>query len=197
MNNINYRYQVTFTKEEQVRFLSHLDMMRLIERVLRRSELPLAFSQGFCPKLKLSLAWPLSVGMTGAKEFADFQLTAWVKPDLIAPLLNHVAPVGCSFQDAQAVPLKQAALTTQVTAARWRLEVPTSIDLEQVYQALKENLKELDYNKSFADLLHDQQKTVSSTILDITLPAGPAKNIRLQKILPLEVKIHRSELILY
>ncbi|MFQ5886684.1 MAG: TIGR03936 family radical SAM-associated protein, partial [Anaerolineae bacterium] len=56
------RIRITFSKGEEIQYISHLDMMRLWKRTLRRANLPLAYSKGFNPQPKISIAAPLPVG---------------------------------------------------------------------------------------------------------------------------------------
>ena len=116
-----FRIRLKFTKEDPIKYLGHLDMMKLLERAIRRADLPMLYSQGFCPKIKLSIAWPLSVGMTSSCEYADIQLDKLVSPDKIAPLLNSVLPAGCRILSASLVDPKQKSLTEQVSEARWKV----------------------------------------------------------------------------
>ena len=55
------RLRVTFTRGEQVKYITHLDLMRFWERALRRAEIPVAYSEGFSPHPQLALAAPLAV----------------------------------------------------------------------------------------------------------------------------------------
>ena len=57
------RYLIKFTKEENIKFIAHLDLMRTIQRIIRRSGLPVEYSKGFNPHMALSIAQPLSVGV--------------------------------------------------------------------------------------------------------------------------------------
>jgi radical SAM-linked protein len=58
------KIKAKFTKGPQVKYISHLDLMKTIEKALRRAQLPIAFSQGFNPHPKISLASALAVGVT-------------------------------------------------------------------------------------------------------------------------------------
>jgi hypothetical protein len=75
-----------------MRFLSHIELMNIFHRALRRSGLPLSFTKGFHPHPRLSMGPALAVGMEGTREFFDFELTApaEIPPDLFSRLL----PVG-------------------------------------------------------------------------------------------------------
>ena len=58
---MQYRLKFSFTREENIKYISHLDMMRLLQRALRRAEIPVAYSGGFNPQPRLSIALPLSL----------------------------------------------------------------------------------------------------------------------------------------
>jgi radical SAM-linked protein len=68
------KYWVRYAKGGSLRFVGHLDMLHAWERVLRRSRLPLAFSQGFSPRPLLSLAAPLPVGQYSRAEYLELEL---------------------------------------------------------------------------------------------------------------------------
>ena len=62
---------VVFEKTPRLRMIGHLDLMRAMQRALRRSDLPLRYSQGFNPHILLSFAAPLSLGMAGKREVME------------------------------------------------------------------------------------------------------------------------------
>lgn len=80
--------RVKFDRGEEVRYISHLDLMKVFERALRRSRLPIAYSQGFNPHPQMVFGLPLSVGVTSSSEYADFELSEDVAPDEFAGRLN-------------------------------------------------------------------------------------------------------------
>jgi hypothetical protein len=75
------RYRFEYEKTGRQRFLSHIEMINLIQRALRCSGLPLSFTEGFNPHPRLSLGPALAVGMEGSKEFFDVELTGESKID--------------------------------------------------------------------------------------------------------------------
>lgn len=88
----HFRYRIVYEKRGRVRFLSHIDTLNVIQRALRRSGLPIAFSEGFHPHPRFSAGPSLAVGMEGLREFFDVELLAPVKP---APgVLNAAFPEG-------------------------------------------------------------------------------------------------------
>jgi radical SAM-linked protein len=81
-----------FQKGEQVRHLGHLDLQRTMQRALRRSGLPIAYSQGFHPHVLLAFASALSVGVSSDGEIADAPLSAPASPEACLQRMNAVLP---------------------------------------------------------------------------------------------------------
>ena len=72
---IRDRYVIKFTKGADIKFIGHLDLMRTIQRIIKRSGLPVEYSKGFNPNMALSIAQPLSVGVYSDGEYLDLVLT--------------------------------------------------------------------------------------------------------------------------
>ncbi len=72
------RLRIRFSRGEEVKFISHLDLMRMWQRVMQRADIPLAYSEGFNPHPRLALAAPLPVGVTAQSELMDIVCTRWV-----------------------------------------------------------------------------------------------------------------------
>ncbi len=94
-------YRGRFTKEGNAIWISHLDLMRVLQRGFRRAGLLLKHSQGFTPHPALSLALPLSVGVSSSCELMDFELAEGqeMEAEKIAALLNPVLPEGIRIQE--------------------------------------------------------------------------------------------------
>lgn len=83
-----------FTREENVRFISHLDIMRVFERALRRARLPVKYSEGYNPRPAIVFGLPLPVGVTSEAEYADFELTQKITPQEFLKALSMQLPGG-------------------------------------------------------------------------------------------------------
>ena len=70
---IRFKYRIKYTKGPELRFVSHLDLMRLFQRAVRRAGLPIGYSHGFNPHQLMSFGNPLSLGMTSTGEYCDFE----------------------------------------------------------------------------------------------------------------------------
>ena len=94
------RYLIKFSKGEGIKFISHLDLMRTIQRIIRRSGVPIEYSKGFNPRMALSLAQPLSVGVYSDGEYMDIVLTEEMKVADLLARLNEAAPPTIRFFEA-------------------------------------------------------------------------------------------------
>lgn len=97
------RYLIKFSKGEGIKFISHLDLMRTIQRIIRRSGIPIEYSKGFNPHMALSLAQPLSVGVYSDGEYMDIILTEKIDTTTLLQRLNEAAPPTIRFFEATAI----------------------------------------------------------------------------------------------
>ncbi|WP_072894584.1 TIGR03936 family radical SAM-associated protein [Clostridium fallax] len=91
------RYLIKFTKESDIKFISHLDLMRTIQRIIRRAELPIEYSKGFNPHMSLSIAQPLSVGVYSTGDYLDIVLTETLPNEEVKNILNNYTCKGIKF----------------------------------------------------------------------------------------------------
>lgn len=103
------KVRIRFRKSGDLRLVSHLDLMRSFERMLRRAALPFRMSQGFHPTPRLVLAQSLPLGFIGASEVAELELTEELEPADVLRRLREQAPPGIEFLSATRIPLKTTA----------------------------------------------------------------------------------------
>ena len=106
MSQVRQFFRARFSKQGDVRFTSHHDLMRLFERAIRRAQLPVAMSQGYNPRPQISLPAPLSVGFWGENEVVDFELCSWLRPAEVQERLAVQLPVGIDLFSLRAVPTR-------------------------------------------------------------------------------------------
>lgn len=117
------RIRVTFSRGDQLRYITHLDLMRAWERALRRAEIPIAYSEGFSPHAQISLAAPLAVGVTSDAELMDVFLAERVAPRELLRRLADQLPTGLAATAAHEVALALPALQAEVRAAEYEVDV--------------------------------------------------------------------------
>jgi len=95
------KIKIKYLKGEEIKYLSHLDHIRALERALRRSALPIAYSEGFNPRPRISyLTRALKVGETSDSCQAELTFRTWVKPEVVKETLNQQLPAGFRILDA-------------------------------------------------------------------------------------------------
>ncbi len=115
------RYRVHFEKLAGMRFTSHLDLHRTMERTIRRASLPLAYSQGFNPRPRLNLASALPLGYTSEAEIMDIWLEDSIEPEKLLEALLVASPPGLAVKEVSEVDLKAPALQTQVVSSKYKV----------------------------------------------------------------------------
>ncbi|MFH1381562.1 MAG: TIGR03936 family radical SAM-associated protein [Chloroflexota bacterium] len=117
------RLRIKFSRGEEIKFISHLDMMRLWERALRRAQIPLDYSLGFSPHPRISLAAPLAVGMTSEAELMDIVVAKWVSLHRLTATVSPQLPAGLKIIDVYQLPLEMPSLQSQIRYAEYKVEV--------------------------------------------------------------------------
>ncbi|MBI4287027.1 MAG: DUF2344 domain-containing protein [Chloroflexi bacterium] len=133
------RWRIRFSRQDELKYIPHLSIMRFWERALRRAALPLAYTQGFSPHPRLSLAAPLAVGVTSDDEMLDLYLTRPVAPNLLQSALAAQIPRGILVLQVQAIHPSAPALPSQVRWAEYKVELDTGradADIETAIRAL-------------------------------------------------------------
>lgn len=102
-----FSYRVRFTKTGKMRFLSHHDLMRLFERALRRTGLPLRMTEGYNPHPVIAFPTALGLGIESLDEILEFELTSWTSPKQLEKLLGEQLPEGVGVASAEAFDRKQ------------------------------------------------------------------------------------------
>ncbi len=88
VNNAPITLRVKFYKKGSLQYISHLDLVRTMMKIIVRAKLPLWYTEGFNPKPKLTFAAPLSIGTESMCEFMDIRLTERMNPKLALAALN-------------------------------------------------------------------------------------------------------------
>ncbi len=175
--NIVETVRVVFTKTGRAKYISHLDLMRTMTRVLRRAGIPLWYTEGFSKHPYITFAAPLSLGFESDYETMDFRLEEPMSHEEIVARLNANMPQGIVVLSAATAVMKAG----KITASRWELCLPLATK-ERVEEVLaqdtievqkrtkKKTLKALDIKPFIRDMEMAQQE--ERLVLTVTLPTG-------------------------
>ena len=139
------RYLIKYSKESGIKFISHLDLMRTIQRVIRRADLPIEYSKGFNPHMNVSIAQPLSVGMYSCGEYMDVGLSEDMTEESIKDKLRSNLPVGIQIIEVTKVRIGENKKIPQamalIDAAKYSINIKyndtTSLN-DEINKILKE-----------------------------------------------------------
>ena len=92
INNSPINLRVKFQKIGNLQYVSHLDLVRTMNKIIVRAGLPLWYSEGYNPKPKMVFAAPLSVGTESVTEFMDVRLTDRIEPAVAMECINRNMP---------------------------------------------------------------------------------------------------------
>jgi radical SAM-linked protein len=180
---------VYYAKLDAAKYFSHLEMVNIFLRALKRAEIPLKFSQGFHPKPKISFDDPLPVGMESEQERFKLSVPDFVEPDTLTRQLNLQLPQGLVINSCRIISSSAECQSPQVSTYRVTL------------QAVEFNLQNLaSYNQStdfpislsnrkgklkkvnLKDMV-EKLELKDSKCLQVALMAQPGKTIRPEHIL--------------
>lgn len=128
------RIRLAFSKQGALRYTGHLDLHRLWERALRRADLPIAYSQGFHPQPKISLASALPLGFASRAELVDVRLNQEIPLGEIAVRLKESLPPDLQILDITTIDEQAPALQTLVLSAHYEIHFIESVEPERLKQ---------------------------------------------------------------
>lgn len=143
------RYMLKFTKEEVIKYTSHLDMVRLFKRAFQRSGMRLVFSAGFNPHPKMTLAQPLSLGYTSVGEWIEFETVNNLDPEEVKTTLAKVLPPGIKLLEISTMTPEEKSLASRCNAAEYTI----AMCLDYVETARTDLSEVLKANSSGEDFL--------------------------------------------
>lgn len=116
------RVRLRYAKRGRLRFTSHRDFARALERALRRAGVPMAYSAGFTPHPKISYMGASPTGVASEAEYVELGLAREVDVEALRAALDEVLPDGLDMLEA--VVAGPGALAERMQASRWRIELP-------------------------------------------------------------------------
>jgi len=125
-----YRLRIQYAKQGRGAHLSHLEVIRALDRMARRARLPYAVTQGFSPHMKVAFGPALSVGTASRSEYFDVTLTDFVNPDEALQRLKAAAtPVLPALRCGYVSP-REPSLSADVTILEYQVMIDASVDIK-------------------------------------------------------------------
>lgn len=127
------KYRLKYCKESGMRFISHLDLLKIFSRAARRCGLPLTYSQGFNPHPELVFNAPLPLGVTSESEFVDISLDEDLSEEQCLSLLKSALPDGIRPVSVRKMTEREATVMKYVCSCQYRIQIEVSNVTPQVY----------------------------------------------------------------
>src|SRR5512136_2440240 len=135
------RLRLRFSRGEGLKSISHLDVMRLWERALRRAGIPMAYSEGFSPHPRISLAAPLPIGVTSEAELMDIVVKKTVSPLFCMQNTKPQLPRGLEVLETVQVPLTAPSLQSQAQFIDYRVSDRSDRTADEIREAVTTTLQ--------------------------------------------------------
>lgn len=168
---IKQRLHITFGKYDALVYTGNLDIAKLWERVLRRTGLPILYSEGFNPRPRIALASALPLGISSECEILDVSLREIIPLDGLADRLTATSPAGLRIFAISEVPVRSPTLTQYIRSAEYRVTLDTATNLS----ALQDRITQLLASDHFAQERERKGKPVTvnarNLINDVSLDA--------------------------
>lgn len=196
------KFRIKFSKEGIVRFISHLEMVTFLRRAVRRAKLPVIYSQGFNPQIRLALGPALPLGYESQTEYFDLELARRQNPEEIRKQLNLQMPEGFSIIEVRPVPILSPSLEEKINLAEY--EIFANIEEERIKAFFKQDKFIISKIKKGKEEKIDIRRLVLKMTKDgqslkLLLLFGPKQNVRpeliLQKIFNFSEALSKQTLI--
>lgn len=127
------RFRLQYEKKDYCRYISHLDLIRIFERVCRRADIPLSFSQGFNPHPRLSFGPPLSLGFSSEAEYLDMEIDAAYDKNL-AESMNAFLPKGLKILARKEIKSKVQSLSAAINQSEYLVSLPQKAPMADSFE---------------------------------------------------------------
>jgi radical SAM-linked protein len=118
------RLRIRYAKRGRLRFASHRDLARALERALRRAGLPMAFSAGFTPHPKISYVGAAPTGAASEAEYLEIGLSEPREPEEVRAALDAALPPDIAVLECVTAVEGSGSLADRIDASAWRVELP-------------------------------------------------------------------------
>ncbi len=158
------KLRLRYTKRGPLRFASHRDLARALERALRRAQVPMAFSAGFSPHPKISYVGAAPTGAASEAEYLEIGVTRPCDPEAVRLALDASLPTGIDVVDCVAAQEGTGSLAERIDASVWRIELagvePAELgsalaaflarDVVTIARRMKDGLRDVDARAAVA-----------------------------------------------
>ena len=193
--------RIKYSKLGDISYISHLDIIKLMERIVRRTGLKLSYSEGFNPHPKTAFSPALQLGVQSHCEYLDMEFDEAVEEDLLIQKLNEKTVEGINFIEAKILTDKVDSLVAFITHSRYEIAADEEVEnnISKIISAInkinntnemlltkktkKGNIKEYNVKEYIGTIDFERKSDGLSIFVDIC--SGSVKSINPKKIIEL------------
>ncbi len=183
-----FRVLLKFSRKGAVKYISHLEQIDFLRRVIKRTQLPVSYTAGFSPQIKMSFGPAISVGYESDCEYADLYFTDKVNLDIIKRAVAGQLPEGYAIEEVKQMPLKFPAADMLVNLAEYYVR-GLKVGAERIKEFLEAETIPIVKIKKGKESIVDAKSLIAGIEktgddeLKILLRFGQNKNLKLSAVL--------------
>jgi len=178
------KYNIEYSKKDEAAFIGHLDFMNVWRRSLRRAGLPLAYSQGYNPRPKISMTMASSLGIEIESDWIEFELTCDIQAESIHERVSKVLPRGVAVKRVLKMNAEDPAINHRIGETIYRVNLSSFEDIREkveafyaantvkITKAAKRGPREVDLKESVISLAYHPDR-----MLEISLKRDAGVNV--------------------
>ncbi len=212
------KYRIKFSKVGRIRFIGHLDLLKVFQRAVKRGEIPISYSNGFNPHQLMGFAIPLPLGMASVGEYIDIEIKEEMPSDEIMYRLNEVMPEGIEILAVRKFTKNDKSCAAIVEAALYEITLDEKIvDFSRIIKNMflqesfeiekisKRKTKIADIKPDIFSL--DELQNDNVTVFKTVISTGSQRNLKPELLVkyiykyigkeyePLKIKYKRIEIL--
>ncbi|HUU51320.1 MAG TPA: TIGR03960 family B12-binding radical SAM protein [Nitrospinota bacterium] len=142
------RMRIQFKKLNNMKFLSHLELMKVFYRALKRAHIDVAYTSGFHPRPRISFGMALPIGVESVCEYLDLEFSSYIEPEDFLSKLNQALPKGLEIVLAKNIPLKSHNMITEKVIYNINLKMNNVANYDSILE---------DYNQMITSFLSNKE----------------------------------------
>lgn len=203
ISEAKFRVLLKFSRKGYVKYVSQLEQIDFFRRALKRTSLPLAYTNGFSPQVKAAFGPAIAVGYESDCEYVDLSLTQKVDTEEIKKEITKILPEGYNLISAKQIPLNFPAIENLVNSAKYHIKY-SNITQQEINNFLSQDEIIIEKIKKEKRTLINAKELIlginkiSDDKIEIILRFSQNKNIKLEKILQKLLNLEENQVkILY
>jgi len=168
-----YRYLLRYKKYGGMRYIGHIDFIRVMQRAVNRAGLPVEYSAGFNPHQRMSLAFPLPVGMSGFSEYAEIYLRSNIGCDEVKDGLSSCLPDGAEITACRLFAGNEKTPAAALAAAEYTAEISGAADMGRHTELILDSIRDTEIANRIISL-----KIIGANKISMVVKQGNTNNLK-------------------